>query len=268
MNVTDVLLRSQAIYSKYEKYDSLGAAREKTDDPFLDELNMVQDKVQDMQLRSEEIAAEKNRALKAALNAELRKTKATLLEQAIPLLEKMARKGKGLTPERIAARQAQVAELKQTIEDISDGVHSARKPQRPFGHGSPGKGGEITINATQADGRFESQDYYTHTDQTRAFQQEWAAAKSRQDQQLESIETGLGQLKEIGAAMNEELQRHDVLINEVDEKMDKVTKELQTNNMRLKGLVTKMRSTRNFVVDIVLICILLAIGLYLYNFFK
>lgn len=102
--------------------------------------------------------------------------------------------------------------------------------------------------------------------------------------------------------------------SQVDEKMDKVTKELQTNNMRLKGLVTKvgrgcaaggsrvgtgiagrqagcraalvqtpcstyrlcspalppfpscqMRSTRNFVVDIVLICILLAIGLYLYK---
>ena len=30
----------------------------------------------------------------------------------------------------------------------------------------------------------------------------------------------------------------------------------------------QMRSTRNFVVDIVLICILLAIGLYLYNFLK
>lgn len=42
--------------------------------------------------------------------------------------------------------------------------------------------------------------------------------------------------------MNEELQRHDILINEVDEKMDKVTKELQTNNMRLKGLVTKVRA--------------------------
>lgn len=151
--------------------------------------------------RADEIAAEKNRALKAALNAELRKTKATLLEQAIPLLDKMARKGKGLTPEKIAARQAQVrsraghfipsllkrqcsahkhmflaascgataascrcsscwqagllwsigaggrwlpslcnacipaahlqvAELKQTIEEISNGVHSARKPQR------------------------------------------------------------------------------------------------------------------------------------------
>lgn len=63
----------------------------------------------------------------------------------------------------------------------------------------------------------------------------------RQDAQLDNIETGLGQLKEIGAAMNEELQRHDILINEVDEKMDKVTKELQTNNMRLKGLVMKVR---------------------------
>jgi len=58
--------------------------------------------------RADEIAAEKNRALKAALNAELRKTKATLLEQAIPLLEKMAKKGKGLTPDKVASRQAQV----------------------------------------------------------------------------------------------------------------------------------------------------------------
>lgn len=71
--------------------------------------------------------------------------------------------------------------------------------------------------------------------------QEWEESKARQDQQLENIETGLGQLKEIGAAMGDELARHDVLINEVDEKMDKVTKELQTNNIRLKGMVTKVR---------------------------
>jgi t-SNARE complex subunit (syntaxin) len=98
--------------------------------------------------------------------------------------------------------------------------------------------------------------------------QEWEETKARQDQQLENIETGLGHLKEIGGAMNEELQRHDILLNEVDEKMDKVTKELQTNNMRLKGLVTKTRSTRNFIVDVVLICVVLAIGLYLFNFLR
>ncbi|KAL4450041.1 hypothetical protein ABPG77_010710 [Micractinium sp. CCAP 211/92] len=269
MNVVDVVTRSQAIYKKYEKYDTNAVVREKTDDPFQDELNLVADKVQDLQLRSDEIAGEKNRALKAALNAEMRKTKATLLEQAIPLLEKMAKKGKGLTPEKIQGRLAQVEELRQSVEGISDGVNvSARKPQRPFTNGSSARGGEVTIDATDMDGRYTSSDYYQHTDETRAFQQEWSEAKARQDQQLESIETGLGHLKEIGAAMNDELQRHDILINEVDDKMDKVTKELQTNNMRLKGLVTKMRSTRNFVVDVVLICVLLAIGLYLYNFLK
>ena len=208
----------------------------------------------------------------------------------------------------------------------------------------------MTVNPADMDGRYQSADYYTHTDATRAFDQEWQETKARQDQQLDNIETGLGTLKEIGGAMNEELQRHDILIQEVDEKMDKVTKELQTNNMRLKGMVTKvragaewggraggcvrllggwggvdgvglwyaaqvcrcgglvcsatgsrpppqshelhsltactcapttspqptpgspallqMRSTRNFVVDIVLICVLLAIGLYLYNFLK
>ncbi|PSC72240.1 Qc-SNARE SYP7-family [Micractinium conductrix] len=266
-NVTDVLLRSQAIYKKYEKYDTNAATREKTDDPFMDELNMVADRVQDLQLRSDEIANEKNRALKAALNAELRKTKAMLLEQAIPLLEKMAKKGKGQTPEKIQARLGLVEELRQSIEAVADGVTSARKPQRAF-TGSPARGGELTINPAEVDGRSGSTDYYKHTDDTRAFQQEWSEAKARQDQQLEGIETGLGHLKEIGAAMNEELQRHDILITEVDEKMDKVTKELQTNNMRLTGLVTKMRSTRNFIVDIVLLCIILAIGLYLYTFLK
>ncbi len=38
-------------------------------------------------------------------------------------------------------------------------------------------------------------DYYTHTDDTRAFQQEFEMAKQRQDKQLENIEKGLGTLK-------------------------------------------------------------------------
>ena len=75
--------------------------------------------------------------------------------------------------------------------------------------------------------------------------------------------------------------------------MDNVTKELKTNNMKLKGLVesvspcyakqcwqlpatklfklvvpVQMRSRRNFCIDITLICILLALGLYLYMMFK
>lgn len=41
---------------RYEKYDSNAVVREKTDDPFQDELNMVADKVQDLQLVGQRLA--------------------------------------------------------------------------------------------------------------------------------------------------------------------------------------------------------------------
>ena len=56
-------------------------------------------------------------------------------------------------------------------------------------------GGEITIDPSRMDGRFEGSDYYTHNDETRAFQTEYEQAKRRQDLQLESIEKGIGTLK-------------------------------------------------------------------------
>ena len=50
--------------------------------------------------------------------------------------------------------------------------------------------------------------------------------------------------------------------------MDKAVKDLKTNNLKLKGLVTSMRSGRNFCIDVTLICVLLGIGLYLFTMFK
>ena len=58
-----------------------------------------------------------------------------------------------------------------------------------------------------------------------------------------------------------------VLIDEIEEKMDVVTREIQTNNMKLKGVLNQVRTTRKFFIDIILICILLAVGLYIYNMF-
>lgn len=48
---------------------------------------------------------------------------------------------------------------------------------------------------------------------------------------------------DIGGAMGETLKQHDVLIDAIDEKMDSVTKDLTTNNMKLKGMVTKVRGS-------------------------
>lgn len=49
--------------------------------------------------------------------------------------------------------------------------------------------------------------------------------------------------------------------------MDKVTRNLKTNNAKLTGIVSKMRNSRNFCVDIILIIVLLAIGAYIYAMF-
>lgn len=92
----------------------------------------------------------------------------------------------------------QIDELQVAIEDIPDGAHPSRRPQRTF-NGAPGsKSGEITIDISKVDGRMTNADYYKHSEETQAFQSEWDEAKKRQDQQLQSIEAGLGTLKEIG----------------------------------------------------------------------
>lgn len=59
--------------------------------------------------KAEEVALEKNRALKAALNAELRKDKGNLLDSAIPKLATIAKDmRKGSTQEAAQLRDQQV----------------------------------------------------------------------------------------------------------------------------------------------------------------
>jgi hypothetical protein len=44
-----------------------------------------------------------------------------------------------------------------------------------------------------------------------------------------------------------------------------VNKNIKQSNTRVKSLLTEMRPARNFCVDATLLCILLAIGLSIYN---
>ncbi len=64
-----------------------------------------------------------------------------------------------------------------------------------------------------------------------------------------------------------QLDRQNPILDDIEHQMDKVTGQLKTNNAKLKGLVTQMRSSRNFCVDVILICIILAIGAYIYSMF-
>jgi hypothetical protein len=79
--------------------------------------------------------------------------------------------------------------------------------------------------------------------------------------------TGLHACRTGRRRAGDELDRQAPVIDDIEQQMDKVTKSLKTNNAKLKGIVSKMRSSRNFCVDIILITVLLAIGAYIYAMF-
>lgn len=211
--------------------------------------------------KAETIAGESNRALKATLNAELRKER-QLLREELADLEKLARGG---GPEVQREKKERLEEAKRAVENVPDGTSAMVKPQWSV---FPGSEGGTSSKNIELKGSLSTVQTYEETAASSEFATEARLARQRQDVALEHIEQGVSTLKELGEAMGEEVERHDRMIDEVGAKMDKVAKDLQTNNMKLKGLVTQVRSTRRFFIDIILICILLALGLYIYNTIK
>jgi hypothetical protein len=221
------------------------------------------------------VSGEKNRALRAALNAELRKEKALLLEE-LPALERLVlvRTGKkgGVDHEAEAERVERLEEARQAVADIPDGTNNpgsaALRPLRELGASTSYGARAVQLDTSGIAASLANPAAYDHSDASSAFVRDVNVSRSRQDIALDNIERGLSTLKDLGGAMNEELARHDVLIDEVGAKMDTVTKELKGNNMKLHGLVTQVRSTRRFFIDIILVCVVLALGLYIYQMVK
>ena len=65
--------------------------------------------------------------------------------------------------------------------------------------------------------------------------------------------------------MDEEVKRQAPIMDAIDDKLDSSAEELRTANGKLKRVITDMRSTRHFCIDVILIFIILGIGLYLFN---
>eukprot|EP00884_Botryococcus_braunii_P019043 jgi/Botrbrau1/5822/Bobra.0366s0008.1 len=270
MNISDFISRTDAILTKYEKYIAEKKEKDhgKGSDPFMDAYSDLLEKINELSLKADDISKEKNRALKASLNAELRRAKALLAENELRKLEKLLKKGKGVTQEIIDDRLSKIAQARDAIESISDGIHSPRRPYKGSAAGGP-KGKTISIEIDgHMDHRTEAEGYYTHTEATSKFRQDWEVSKKKQDKALDNIEKGITTLKGIGEAMGEELRHQNILADEIESKMDKVTGDLKNNNMKLKGLLTKMRSSRNFCLDAVLICIILGLAAYLVAMFR
>jgi SYP7 family syntaxin len=66
----------------------------------------------------------------------------------------------------------------------------------------------------------------------------------RQDAQLERIEKGVSTLGDMARGMQEELDKQNPVIDDIDSQINKVTGQLKSNNARLTGLVTQVGHRR------------------------
>lgn len=262
MTVIDFLFRVDSICKKYEKYDvekqrHLGAYG---DDNFARLYASVEADIDAALHKSELASMEKNRAAAVAMNAEVRRMKGRLMDE-VPKLQKLAmKKVKGLSKEEQDTRCDLVLVLSERIKAIPDAATSSAKQTGGWG----ASGSNKNIKFDSSDGDFEG-GFYQQNEESSQFRQEYELRKMKQDQGLDIISEGLGTLKNLAHDMNEEMDRQVPLMDEIETKVDKATSDLKNTNVRLKQTVTRLRSSRNFCIDIVLLCVILGIVSYIYK---
>ncbi|XP_052168783.1 syntaxin-72-like [Oryza glaberrima] len=260
MSMIDVLIRVDAICKKYDKYDADKHRNGAAADPFSRLYAAVDADIDAAIEKSERAATETNRAAAAALNSDVRRTKARLAEEVVKLRKLAAKKVKGLSPEEAALRGDLVLALPDRIQSIPDGGSGGGGAADQNGGGNVRPGIKFDSSAENLD-----EAYFQTTEESEEFRREYEIRRTKQDEGLEFISEGLDTLKSLAEDMNEELNRQMPMMDEIDNKVDKSNADLRKTNVRLKETVNQFRSTRNFMIDLILICIILGIAAYLYD---
>ena len=277
MTSAEALTRVVAILNKYDKYDTSEEKKKedeknkkgpRPEDAFGVAFAMLEEDLRALQEKAESVKEETDRAAAATSNAEIRRAKNAIMTTDIPKLAKLAKKGKGLKKADVDARLDMIDSLQQSVQAVPDGLNarftSALKPRKPT-RLSETQMSDLVGNISASEVTHNAR-YYEKSQESREFEAEWKAEKKYQDESLDDISKGLSDLRGISVDIAEELDKQTPLVDRIDMKTDEVNAELKTHNSKLKKLVTEVRSTRNFCIDVTLICILLGIGGYIYRY--
>jgi len=85
------------------------------------------------------------------------------------------------------------------------------------------------------------------------------------DQKLTIIGDGVQVLRSMADEMGKEVEKQTVMLDNLDRSMIKTQSTLDNLNKRLKTQLAKVRGADRFCIDFILIVVVLAIGLYIYN---
>jgi len=166
-----------------------------------------------------------------------------------------------LTQPELDERKEVLSLFKQDL-DYTEGEFKPKKTK--------GGGFQIAQNARQRrqKGREEgtiSGDPIPLTEKQQAFIQESVERDQLLDEKLDVILQGVKQLGMIAYDINEELVKQDVMLDEIENKMDKLQDKLETRNEQMKKLLDASGGAQRWCPILILFVIFLALCGYIYN---
>jgi len=138
---------------------------------------------------------------------------------------------------------------------------------------SRGGGFQIAQNARarrqkQRDEGTLSQDVVPLSEQQQAFIQESIERDQLLDQKLDVILQGVKQLGQIAYDVNEELVKQEVMLDEIEQKMDKLQDKLESRNAQMKKILEASGGAQRWCPILILAVIFLALLGYIYTAVK
>ena len=89
------------------------------------------------------------------------------------------------------------------------------------------------------------------------------------DRQLDEIGEGIQDLAEIAQLQGEEVKKQSAMLDQVNNKMDRVTDRLENVNKKMKDTLEEVgRASDKLCVDIMCIVLAIGFGAVMYNFIK